>query len=78
MQLTNLKGDHGKLLVLNQADSVFSHGQLYVGLSIGGSLENLFIIVSESKIRNIIDPEALNSRSEYTKLYKAYSNQNTQ
>ena len=60
MKINKSQGQILKVVGLNLADPVFSHDQLYVGLSRVGNPDGLFILALEGKTKNIVYSEALN------------------
>ena len=59
MSINKAQGQSLKVVGLNLSDSVFSHGQLYVGCSRIGNPESLFIFTPEVKTKNVVYYEAL-------------------
>ncbi|XP_034044527.1 uncharacterized protein LOC117526576 [Thalassophryne amazonica] len=61
MSINKAQGQSLKVVSLNLAEPVFSHGQLYVGCSRVGNPKQLFIHSPEGRTRNIVCQEALQS-----------------
>ena len=59
MTINKSQGQSMKVVGLNLADPVFSHGQLYVGTTRVGNPNRLFILAPQGKTKNIVYPEAL-------------------
>ena len=60
MTINKSQGQSFKVVGLNLTDPVFTHGQLYVGISSVGNPDGLFILAPEGKTKNIVYSEALN------------------
>lgn len=59
MTINKSQGQSLKVVGLNLSKPVFSHGQLYVGLSRVGHPDGLFILAPDKKTKNIVYSEAL-------------------
>ena len=59
MSINKSQGQSLKVVGLNLAELVFSHGQLYVGCSRVGNPANLYILSPDGKTKNVVYTEAL-------------------
>ena len=61
MTINKSQGQSLKLCGLHLEQSVFSHGQFYVGVSRVGAPDRLKILCQDGKTRNIVYQQALQS-----------------